>query len=321
MLPIVGKTPVVFGMCASDPMIQIEEYINSIAEMGCSGINNYPTVSIIDGKYREALEESGLGFDLEIEAIRIAAKKNMFTVAFVYDEEQTRKMLDAGADMICVNYGFTSGGLQGAKYALSLQESAKKANKIFEICDRKKQDVFKMVYGGCIRTPMDVEYIYNNTSATGYIGGSVFERLPTEKAIAETTQAYRAIKCSKSEILMNEMLNGISKYYSYVDFIKEYISANYMNEIKFQDLADVLHVSRTHLSRLFNDKIGCTFPSYVNNYRLSKARELIEETLLPFSDIAIEVGYKDYAHFSKAFKKRYSLSPQEYKYLHKKSNE
>jgi len=313
ILPIVRDNPVVFGMCATDPMIQCDTYIDYVIQQGFSGMNNYPTISVIDGKFRESLEESGITFDKEVNIIRCAREKGLFTVAFVYQPDQAAKMLEAGADAICVNFGFTRGGTLGAKYVLSLEASAKQANEIFHVCDQWDSRVFKLVYGGYINTPADVKYMYDNTSTNGYIGGSTFERTPPEKAIIGITREFIAMGESKQSALLTHMLEGVLNHYGYVDFVKEYVQTNYMHGIYLTDLADVVHVSHSYLSRLFHREVGCTFTNYVTRFRINKAVEMMSHYNMSLMQIASSVGFQDYAHFSKTFKKLKNISPNEFR--------
>lgn len=310
------KIPVIFGLNATDPTILLDQFIFQIKNNGFAGINNYPTVGLIDGKFREAIEEQGLTFDKEVDAIRIAHGMDLFTIAFVFDESQAEKMLRAGADVLCVHLGLTMGGLRGAKKVLSLEAGTKLANRVFSIGDALRPDVFKMVYGGPVHTPMDVQYIYNNTTAHGYIGGSTFDRTPTEKAIEDLTREFKITGQYETDELLQKMLYGIEKR-DYVGFVKEYVAANYMHEISFADLASVTHVSRSHLSVLFRKETGRTFPAYLANFRVHKACEIIKRENLAFAQVAQLVGFGDYAHFSKTFKKITGFSPIDYAYSQK----
>lgn len=317
VLPISKKIPVIFGINASDPTKNMEDYIEQIKAVGFSGINNYPTVGLLDGKFREYLEENGLGYDKEVEAVRIAHKKGLFTLAFVFDERQTQQMLNAGADAICAHLGFTQGGLLGAKKLISLDDARIKAERILKICDTYDRKIITFIYGGPIKNPIDVEYMFNNNSKImGYIGGSSFERIPSEKAIINITKAFKSFDSGTEEELMIKMMDGINKHYDYTEFVKEYISQNYMHKISFLELAKVAHVSRGYLSTIFKKDVGCSFPEYLVKFRINKAAEIIKKEELPLIEIANMVGYKDYSQFSKMFKKYKGYSPT----LHKHKN-
>ena len=221
--PVIKKIPIFFGLNATDPTIDLERYIDQLKDRGFVGINNFPTVGLIDGQYREALEEMGFSYDLEVEAIRIAHKKELFTVAFVFDETQAKDMVTAGADIICAHLGFTAGGMLGAKKVLSLEAAKLKALRIFSVCDAIKPDVIKMIYGGPVKMPVDVQYMYSNTGIMGYIGGSSFERIPSEKSIINITRAFKNTGNLSEDDLMVKMLEGITKHYDYVQFVKKYV--------------------------------------------------------------------------------------------------
>jgi predicted TIM-barrel enzyme len=316
--PVTHSIPVIFGLNATDPTIDLEYYIERIKSMGFEGINNFPTVGLIDGQYREALEEEGLTYNLEVEAIRIAHEKGLFTVAFVFDEDQTREMLRAGADIICAHLGFTAGGMLGAKKVLSLEAAKHKVKNIFAVCNEIRPDVIKMIYGGPVKTPVDVQYMYSDTDLLGYIGGSSFERIPSEKSITNITRAFKTTGELSEDDLMVKMLEGITKHYDYVQFVKKYVSEHYMQTISFIDLASVLYISRSHLSHLFKTEVGCSFPQYLVQYRVNKAMEIINsENELNLSEVAQLVGYQDYSQFCKMFKKYVGQTPNHYKTGHK----
>lgn len=314
LIPLVGDFPVVFGLNATDPTRDMAAYLDEIRQSGFIGINNYPTIGLIDGKFREALEENGSAFEHEVEVFRMAHERGMVTVAFVFDENQAGAMLDAGTDILCVHLGLTQGGMLGAAKALSLVASKDRIEAIYALCDRQRPEVIKMLYGGPVKTPVDVQYMYQNTSAHGYIGGSAFDRIPTEKSLMNITKAFKTTDDIDESDLMSKMLNGITKYYDYTGFIKEYVKENYMNEISFLDLAKVCHVSRSHLSAQFKKEVGCSFPEYLVNFRIHKAAKLLKEENLRVSEVAELVGYQYVAHFSKIFKKYMGVSPKTVKH-------
>lgn len=311
LVPAVEKIPVIFGLHATDPSILLEQFIQQIKMRGFAGINNYPTVGLIDGHYREALEEQGISYDMEVRSIAIAHEMGLFTIAFVFDENQAEKMIQAGADMLCVHLGLTKGGLRGAKKALTLEAGAKLAERIFSASDAIKPDIIKMIYGGPVHTPMDLQYFTNNTTAHGYIGGSTFDRTPAEKAIEQRTHQFKTTGLYENDELLQKMLFGIERH-DYVGFVKEYIATNYMNEISFTDLAMIAHVSRTHLSMLFKKETGMTFTAYLTDFRIHKACSILERGNISCNRVSQLVGYPDYAHFSKTFKKIVGISPSEF---------
>lgn len=314
IIPLAKDIPIIFGLNATDPTKNIESYIEKIIDMGFSGINNYPTIGLIDGQFRETLEENGLNYLMEVEAIRIGHEKGLFTVAFVFDEIQAVQMINSGADVICVHLGLTGGGLLGSKKVFSLEAAKIRARKIFDKCNELNPNVIKLIYGGPIKTPVDIQYMYNNNDdLMGYIGGSAFERIPSEKSIINITKTFKVSGQLNEDDLMSKMLDGITKHYDYVDFVKEYVAQNYMNEISFLDLAKVAHVSRSYLSSLFKKQVGCNFPEYLVKFRINKAVEILDRKNFQLSEVASLVGYKDYAQFSKMFKKYMGYSPKQHK--------
>lgn len=312
IIPLAQEIPVIFGLNATDPTIDLETTIELIRAEGFAGINNFPTVGMFDGQFREALEESGISYEREIEAIGLAHAKNIFTIAFVFDPEQARRMLQAGADVICAHLGLTRGGDTGAKKVLSLQSAKQVVAEIFAVCNEIKPDVIKMIYGGPIKSPIDLSFMYDHTEAMGYIGGSAFERIPSEDAITSVTRAFKKTGYIEQDAFLVKMIEGVKKHYDYVDFVKEYVSVHYNNEILFSDLANVAHVSRSHLSALFKKEVGCTFSQYLIQVRISKAKELMKISHLKLNEIARMVGFNDYAHFSKTFKKVTGITPEKY---------
>lgn len=313
ILSVVRGRPVIFGLCATDPTIDLPSYLETIERSGFDGIINYPTLGLIDGKFREALEEEGISYLQEVEAIRIAHERNMFTMAFVFHVEQAALMLEAGADVICVHLGVTAGGLMGTKKVLSLETGAELARQIFAVCDASGRAPLKLVYGGPVHTPIDVQYMYDNTSAMGYVGGSSFERIPTEEAIVDTTHRFKITGELEQDQQLMDKLTLFDEPYDYVAIVKEHIAHNYMNNISLTELADQIHVSRTHLSALFNKEVGCSFPEYLAKYRIHKAQDVMKHTKLSLTRIAELVGYPDYVHFSKTFKKYTGITPQAFR--------
>lgn len=309
VLPTLKKIPTIFGLFATDPTIDLKACIRQIKASGFAGINNYPTVGLIDGQFREALESQGISFAKEVEAIQFANELDLITVAFVFNETQAIDMLKAGADIICVHLGLTVGGVLGAKQIQSLQSAKKLAVDIFHACDKVNPNVIKMVYGGPVNRPIDVQFMYDGTEIDGYIGGSVFERIPAEQIIFNITKSFKETYDVKYETYIQKIMAGFSSKEDYVEFIKDYISTHYMDEITLNDLASILNLSRPYLSSLFKTEVGIPFTQYLIDFRLNRAIEIMQERRLPLSTVAEMVGYPDYAQFSKIFKKRKGVSP------------
>ncbi|MDO4975650.1 MAG: phosphoenolpyruvate hydrolase family protein [Eubacteriales bacterium] len=318
LLPIIKDTPVLFGLFASDPGISLYDYLKSIKSGGFSGIVNFPTIAMIDGQFREALEEEGTGYHLEVEAIKLAHYLDMFTLAFVTTEEEAKLMLDAGADVICVNLGLTQGGFLGGQKHTSLHEAMKKTTNIFSVCEKERPSVIKMIYAGPANTPIDMQYMYKNTDCQGYIGGSTFDRIPTERAIYNTTKAFKSYGNFGDPL--SKMIQGESSGRDHSEYIKQYIQEHYKEDIQLSDLALVAHVSASYLSTKFKKENGVSFTEYLLRFRLNKAKEYLQDPNMYCKEVASEVGYEDYAQFSKMFKKHIGLSPTEYQKMNRKRN-
>ncbi len=191
ILPRVREKPVIFGVCCTDLTYTHDEILNKIINSGFHGVNNFPTVGLIDGVFRQKLEESGLGFELEVELMKKARKMDLFTLAFVFDKEQSKRMAEVGVDVICAHLGWTVGGEKGVKQRNSLRDCAVLASEIFEEAYSINPDTFFMVYGGPIEYPEQANFFYENTRCIGFVGGSSFERIPTEVSIRETTDKFK----------------------------------------------------------------------------------------------------------------------------------
>jgi len=309
LLPIIPDVPVLFGLFASDPFVSLYEYLKAISEGGFSGIVNFPTLALIDGNFREALEADGNSFDQEVEAIKLAHYLNLFTVGFVTDEEQTRKMLQAGADVICVHLGLTKGGFLGAKKYLSIEDARRITDRVFKICQEERPGVIKMIYSGPANTPIDMQYMYHNTACQGYIGGSAFDRIPTERAILNTTKAFKSYGVFAETDPLHQVLAGQVDTRDYVQFVKDYIEEHYATEIQLGELALFAHISSSYLSTKFKKELGCSFTEYLIRFRMNKAKELLMESKLSCKEAALRVGYSDYVQFSKMFKKYIGMNP------------
>jgi len=195
VLTIVRHTPVLAGVCGTDPFRQMPLFLKQVAEAGFSGIQNFPTVGLIDGLFRQNLEETGMGYGLEVEMVRLARQMNLFTSPYCFNPEDAVLMTEAGADMIVAHLGLTTKGSIGASTAVTLEEAPKRVQAIADAAKRVRQEVIVLCHGGPISEPEDAEYVLNRTEGVdGFYGASSMERLPVELAITETMKAYKAIR-------------------------------------------------------------------------------------------------------------------------------
>ena len=303
--------PVFLGLNATDPTKSMYDYIKKIKMLGFAGINNYPTVGMIDGKFREALAIEGIDFQQEVEAIRFAHYCGLITLAFVFNAEQTREMAQAGADIICAHFGLTSGGYLGAQKVLTLERVRCAAQEIFEAAEQVNTNIIRVVYGGPIKTPIDAQYMYRGSKCQGFIGGSCFERIPIESAVLHTTRSFKKEQPLSPSSKLEKIIFDTPGRYDYVEFIKQYIDESYMTEVRLNELAQVLHCSMSYLSTLFSQKVGTNFQDYLIQVRMEKARDMIRNCTYPLVQVAQNVGYQDYAQFSKMYKKHMGISPRE----------
>lgn len=315
LLPVLQNIPVIFGLNATDPLLNLSDFISKVKKEGFSGVNNYPTVGLIDGKFGAALAEDGASYHKEVRAIAEAHNQGLFTLAFVFSEEQGIQMAKAGADVICFHCGLTSGGALGAKKVLSLDSVINQAKNIFTSCRDIKKNIITMIYGGPVKDLIDIRYIYNNLpELDGYIGGSTFDRITPEDVVTNKAENFKNPQDTIENNLMAKMLDGIDKHYDYVEFVKKYIEQNYSDDIQLEVLAQVAHVSSSYLSTLFKEKTGSSFTEYLIKYRLNQSVQLLtNKPSLKLKEIANLVGYQDYAQFNKIFKKYMGVSPSKYK--------
>lgn len=195
VLPVVKETPVLAGVCGTDPFRLMDVYLQQLKDSGFSGVQNFPTVGLIDGNFRKNLEETGMGYDLEVEMIRKAHEIGLFTTPYVFNEEDAIKMAKAGADILVAHVGLTTKGTIGAKTALTLDESVDLVQRIHDAGKSVNPNIIVICHGGPISEPEDAEYIMNNTDGiVGFFGASSVERLPTELAISEQVRKFKKIK-------------------------------------------------------------------------------------------------------------------------------
>ncbi|MEX6212004.1 phosphoenolpyruvate hydrolase family protein [Providencia huaxiensis] len=194
VLPVVKHTPVLAGVNGTDPFCQFDKFLDDIKTTGFAGVQNFPTVGLIDGNFRANLEETGMGYDLEVDMIRMAHEKDLLTTPYVFSAEDAVAMTEAGADIIVPHMGLTTGGNIGAETALTLKDCVPLINEWAKAAKAVRDDVIVLCHGGYIATPEDAEYILANCpDCHGFYGASSMERLPTEVALTKTTQQFKTI--------------------------------------------------------------------------------------------------------------------------------
>jgi predicted TIM-barrel enzyme len=191
VLPIVRKTPVLAGVCGTDPFRIMRLFLEEVQRAGFSGVQNFPTVGLIDGVFRQNLEETDMGFGKEVDMIRLAHELDLLTTPYAFDVEEARAMTQAGCDILIPHMGLTTKGSIGAKTALTLEESAERVQAMHDAAKRVNRDVLVLCHGGPIAEPADAQYILDHTEGVvGFYGASSMERLPVEPAITNRIREF-----------------------------------------------------------------------------------------------------------------------------------
>ena len=194
VLPVVRHTPVLAGVNGTDPFRNMSVFLDELKRIGFSGVQNFPTVGLIDGIFRANLEETGMSYGLEVDMIATARAKDMLTTPYVFNADDATAMAKAGADIIVCHLGLTTGGSIGASTALKLQDCPALVEAWSEAAIKVNRDAIILVHGGPVAMPADAEFILNNTSnCHGFYGASSMERLPTEIALTEQTRMFKRI--------------------------------------------------------------------------------------------------------------------------------
>jgi predicted TIM-barrel enzyme len=195
VLPVVRDTPVLAGVCASDPFRLMDRFLDDVKRAGFAGVQNFPTVGLIDGTFRANLEETEMGYDKEIELIRMAREKDLLTTPYVFDVEQSRAMVVAGADVVVAHMGLTTQGTIGARTARTLDDCVSEVQAIADAAREVRTDAIVLCHGGPIAMPEDAQFILARTRhVAGFYGASSMERLPVERAIADQVRQFKAIR-------------------------------------------------------------------------------------------------------------------------------
>jgi predicted TIM-barrel enzyme len=199
VLPVVKHTPVLAGVCGTDPFRIMKLFLREVQAAGFSGVQNFPTVGLIDGLFRQNLEETEMGYGLEVDMIRQASEVGLLACPYVFNDDEARAMAQAGADVLIPHMGLTTKGTIGARTALTLQEAARRVQGMHDAAKRVKPDVLVLCHGGPISEPEDAQYILEHTEGVvGFFGASSIERLPTEVAITGCVRRFKGLTVKTS---------------------------------------------------------------------------------------------------------------------------
>ena len=195
VLTAVKDTPVLAGVCGTDPFRLMDVFLRQVRDAGFSGVQNFPTVGLCDGQFRANLEETGMGYGMEVEMIRLARQMDLFTSPYAFDVDEARAMAEAGADVVVAHMGLTTKGAIGAHTAKTLEQCVTDVQAIADVVTEVNKDAIVLCHGGPISMPEDAEFVLQRTSGVhGFYGASSMERLPTEIAIREQMQKFKSVR-------------------------------------------------------------------------------------------------------------------------------
>lgn len=196
VLPVVRDAPVIAGVMGTDPLRQMDYLLGELDQLGFSGINNFPTVGLIDGRFRMELERTNMGFGKEVDMIRLAREHGFFTIVYVFNPDESAAMATAGADCVIAHMGLTVGGSIGLDRsdAMQLEDAPAAVQAIGEAAWARQPDAILLCHGGPIAEPDDAAYVLDRCDAVGFVGASSMERLPVERAITDTMRRFKAVK-------------------------------------------------------------------------------------------------------------------------------
>ncbi len=207
VLPVVAGTPVLAGVCGTDPFRQMDVFMDELVRLGFSGVQNFPTVGLIDGRFRVGLEETGMGYDREVEMIAKARAHDLLTTPYVFNPAEASAMAQAGADVIVCHFGLTVGGTIGAASAVRLEDCPAQTDAMAQAALAVNRDIIILVHGGPIAEPADAEYVLaRSRHCDGFYGASSMERLPVERALEAQVAKFKAIK--KHSVVSDEQVRG-----------------------------------------------------------------------------------------------------------------
>lgn len=199
VFPVIKSTPMIAGICGTDPTREMKPYLSYLKQLGFSAVMNFPTVGLIDGRFRQELEDTGMGYSKEIETLKIAKDLGMFTLGYAFNPEEAALVGQARLDVLICHMGLTRGGSIGSKYAesMSLEKSAELVNEMTRRAREGYEDILIFSHGGPISYPGDTAYMYEHTESVGFLGASSIERIPIEKPLIEACQKFKNIPLKK----------------------------------------------------------------------------------------------------------------------------
>ena len=194
VLPVVKHTPVIAGVCCSDPFRDIQKFLKQLKDLGFAGVQNFPTVGLIDGQFRQNLEETGMSYQLEVDMVKAANELDMLTTPYVFNPDEATKMAEAGADVLVAHMGLTTSGTIGAKSGKTLEDCVKDVQGIRDAATKVRGDIIVLCHGGPIAAPDDAKFVLERCKGVhGFFGASSMERLPVEEAITGITKSFKGI--------------------------------------------------------------------------------------------------------------------------------
>ena len=195
VIPVVREVPVLAGVCGTDPFRSMPRFLRELKELGFRGVQNFPTVGLIEGRLRENMEETGMGYSHEVEMIRLAREMDLLTAPYVFNAKEAISMAEVGADIIVAHVGTTLSGMIGARSSMSLDEATEAVQRMHDAAKATNPEVLVLCHGGPIATPADVSHVLRHSNGLdGFFGASSMERLPVEIAIAETTARFKGLE-------------------------------------------------------------------------------------------------------------------------------
>lgn len=196
VFPQIKEAPMIAGICGSDPTREMRPYLKGLLDLGFSAVMNFPTVGLIDGRYRQELEDTGMGYDKEIATLVLAKELGLFTIGYAFNEDEAEMVGKAGLDVMICHMGLTTGGAIGSKYseAVSLEKCAELINRMTEKARAGNPNILIFSHGGPISSPEDTAYIYQHTESVGFLGASSIERIPVEKPLENAVKDFKAQK-------------------------------------------------------------------------------------------------------------------------------